>query len=152
MVLVLVDHPRLLLDEVKEQLRTTDLDREQEQELRNRLNEFASKLAGRTSGAISSAVCGAEAEKLLAEADARRASDAGGAAAAAVSCVQDGTPYRAAADLHTARHAEPHSKAYISQGLGDPLMVAYVEASKDKTKHLCSFLSLSLMLELLLQN
>jgi len=33
--------------EVKEQLRTSDLDGEQEQELHNRLNELASKVASR---------------------------------------------------------------------------------------------------------
>ena len=79
------------------------------------------------------AVCGAEAQRLLAEADARQATDAGGAAAAAVSCVQDGTPAGPAADQHTALHAEPDSGGDSPQGLGDPLMVAYVEASKAKT-------------------
>ncbi len=79
------------------------------------------------------AVCGAKAERLLAGADARRATDAGDAAAAAVSCAQDGTPSGAAADLHTARHAEQDGRGDVPQGLGDPLMLACVEASKDKT-------------------
>ncbi len=79
------------------------------------------------------AVCGADAQRLLAEADARQATDAGGAAAAAVSCVQDGTPTRAAAHLHTARHAEPDSGGDVPQYLRDPLMVAYMAASKGKT-------------------
>lgn len=99
------------------------------------------------------AVCGAEAQRLLSEADARRAADAGGAAAAAVSCAQDGTPAGAAADLRTARHAEPDSGGDIPQGLGDPLMVAYMEASKDQTTadKTSVQLSLNLMLEPLLQ-
>ena len=80
------------------------------------------------------AVCGADAQRLLAEADARPATHAGGApTAAAVSCVKDGTPAGAAADQHTARRAEPDSAGDIAQGLGDPLMVAYVEARKNKT-------------------
>ncbi len=79
------------------------------------------------------AVCGADAQRLLAEADARQATDAGGAAAAAVSCVQDGTPTRAAAHLHTARHAEPDSGGDVPQYPRDPLMVAYMAASKGKT-------------------
>ena len=87
------------------------------------------------------AVCGADAQRLLAEADARPATHAGaggalagdaGAPAAAVSCVRDGTPAGAAADQHTARYAEPDSGGDNAQGLGDPLMVAYV-SRKNKT-------------------
>lgn len=87
------------------------------------------------------AVCGADAQRLLAEADARPATHAGaggalagdaGAPAAAVSCVKDGTPAGAAADQHTARYAEPDSGGDNAQGLGDPLMVAYV-SRKNKT-------------------
>ena len=76
-------------------------------------------------------VCDADAQRLLAEADARQGTDAGGAAAAAVSHVQDGTP--AGAALHTAHHAEPDNGGGIPQYLRDPLMIAYVEARKKKT-------------------
>ncbi len=79
------------------------------------------------------AVCGADAQRLLAEADARQATDAGGAAAAAVSYVQNGTPAAAAADLHTAHHAEPDSGGDSPKYLRDPLMVVYVQARKNKT-------------------